>query len=115
MRKSVGLSLVSLVSLLVSSCATNYSPTPYWLVPEQALYSLKPGVTTKDDVLRNVGEPLMRSYFPRQNQEVWDYSYLQGSAMRMAAYVYFDGSGRYLYSAHVLDPAYWNVDGGVSR
>jgi outer membrane protein assembly factor BamE (lipoprotein component of BamABCDE complex) len=108
MRKPILRSLVLAVSVLLGACATAaYSPTPYWQVPEAALDALKPGVTTKHDVLRNVGEPMLRSYYPRQNQEVWDYNYLEGSAIRMAASVYFDGNGLYLYSYRILDPAYW--------
>lgn len=107
MRKPILCPLVLAAAVLLSACATAYAPTPYWKVPEAALYNLKPGVTTKEDVLRDVGMPLLRSYYPRQNQEVWDYNYLEGSATRMAASVYFDGNGVYLYSYRILDPAYW--------
>jgi len=78
------------------------------MVKETAFNNLKPGVTTKDDVLREVGLPLLKSYFPRQGEEVWDYRYLQGTATFMLAYVHFDSKGTYKYASHMLDPAYYS-------
>ncbi|MBI4293526.1 MAG: outer membrane protein assembly factor BamE [Betaproteobacteria bacterium] len=87
------------------SPSTDYSPTPYWLVKEAAFANLKPGTSTRDDVLRELGVPMLKSQFPRQAEEVWEYRYLQGTATFMLAHVYFDSKGTYKYSSHMLDPA----------
>jgi len=75
------------------------------MVKEAAFNDLKPGASTRDDVLRELGVPLLKSRFPRQGEEVWEYRYLQGTATFMLAYVYFDLDGTFKYSSHMLDPA----------
>ncbi len=117
MVKAIFRCFVFTVLVILSGCAgyspsAGYSPTPYWMVKETAFNNLKSGATTKDDVLREVGVPLLKSFFPRQAEEVWDYRYLQGTATFMLAYVYFDSKGTYKFSSHMLDPAYY---GGADK
>ena len=116
MVKAILRCFVLAATVILSSCASNlspddYPPTPYWMVKETALNNLKPGTTTKQDVLKDVGVPLLKSFFPRQGEEVWDYRYLEGTAIRMIAYVYFDSNGIYKYNARRIDEAYYGVDG----
>ncbi len=99
-------------ALVLTACATNYHPTPYWMIQESMFKSLVPGVTTKDEVLNGIGVPLTQSHFPRQNEDVWEYQYLDGSATRMLAYVYFDPNGVYKYSYRILDPAVYSGPSG---
>ena len=111
MVKAILRCFVFALSVILAGCAgyspsTGYSPTPYWMVKEAAFNNLKPGVTTKDDVLREVGVPQLKSYFPRQGEEVWDYRYLQGTETFMLAYICFDSKGTYKYVSHMLDQAY---------
>ncbi len=94
------------LAALVSSCATGYRPAPYWNIHETAFTGLVPGVTTKEEVLGRIGEPLVRSYFPRQNEEVLEYRYVEGVAMIMLAYLYFDSRGIYKYLSQMPDPAF---------
>jgi len=102
------LGLVGLALLLpLTACATGYAPTPYWEIHETTFQGLNPGQTTKEQVRRQVGVPLTESHFPRQNEDVWEYRYLEGPTIRMLAYVYFDSNGRYKYLTQQLDPAHY--------
>jgi outer membrane protein assembly factor BamE (lipoprotein component of BamABCDE complex) len=100
--------IVWMVAAVVSlaGCATAYAPTPFWNIRDSAFAGLKPGATTKADVLRVVGVPLTEEHFPRQNEDVWEYRYLHGTTVRMLAYVHFNPNGVYTFSDHFLDPAY---------
>jgi hypothetical protein len=91
---------------LLASCASAYSPTPYWKIHETAFVPLVSGATTKDDVRRQVGEPLIEFHFPRLNEDVWEYRYLEGTATVMLAWLSFDPNGVYKSSFHQLDPAF---------
>ena len=101
--------LVSAVLLSLTACA-GYAPgtvpTPYWSIHTPAFDNLKPGVTTKADVRRQVGIPLTEMTFQRQKDEVWEYRYLDGSTIVMLAYVHFDPNGSFKYLEQRLDPAY---------
>ena len=105
MLRSV-LLLLSAAVLFLAGCATTALPTPYWTIHETAFTTLKPGSSTKEDVLRQVGRPLYESYFPRQKQEVWDYRYLDHATV-MLAYVYFDSKGVYQSVSQMMDPAFY--------
>jgi len=96
---------------LLAGCATGYAPTPFWTIRPGAFKELIPGSTTKDDVRRQIGVPVTESHFPRQNEDVWEYRYLEGSTIRMLADVYFDANGFYRGTAQRLDPAY--IGGGL--
>lgn len=109
--RSACLSLALAASVFLSACATSYSPTAFWEVKESALMALKAGVTTKDEVLKQVGKPEFTASFPNIGVEVWDYRYLEGKTRRMIAYVYFDTRGVFKHVTSDLDPAYSNADG----
>ncbi len=100
---------------LISACATNYQFTPYWMIHEEDFDRLIPGKTTKEQVLKNIGIPMVQQNFPRQKEEVWEYRYLLGSATRMLAYVYFGPNGVYKYSYRILDPTYYAGGAGGVR
>jgi outer membrane protein assembly factor BamE (lipoprotein component of BamABCDE complex) len=105
--KRVMLVLASLLSL--AGCAgyfPPYSPTPWWTIRETAFTNLKPGVTTKEEVRKLVGIPLSEMHFPRQNEDVWEYRYLEGTTIIMIAYVHFGPDGVYKFLFHMLDPAF---------
>jgi len=115
MSARLRLLLLSLIAAtLLGACATGYHPTPYWMMQESQFSALVPGKATKDQVMKDIGVPLMQSFFPRQNEEVWEYRYLDGSATRMLAYVYFTPEGVYKYSYRILDPAL-HGDGGNNK
>lgn len=97
------------VLLLLTACAS-YNPTPYWTIHTPAFANLKPGVTTKAEVRTQVGVPLSEMNFARQNEDVWEYRYLDGTTIVMLAYVHFDPSGILKYYEQRLDPAF---HGGV--
>ena len=92
--------------LALAGCATGYNPTPSWQIRETAFAGLKPGTTTKADVLRIVGVPLNEEHFPRQNEDVWEYRYIEGTTLMMLAYVHFNSNGVFTFSEHMLDPAF---------
>ncbi len=107
----------SAVLLALTACAgfaptSGYSPTPYWTIHTPAFANLKPGVTTKAEVLKRVGVPLTDMTFRRQNDEVLEYRYIDGTTIVMLAYLHFDPSGVFKYAEHRLDPAY---HGGLDR
>ena len=104
----------SAVLLSLAACAgySGYSPTPYWTIHTPAFANLKPGVTTKAEVRRQVGVPLTEMTFQRQNEEVWEYGYVDGTTIRMVAYVHFEPGGVLKYTEHFLDPAF---QGGMSK
>ena len=108
-RRCFDFARLVLMSGRPNAASNNYSTTPYWLVKEEGFTKLIPGTSKKSDVLRELGVPLLKSKFPRQGEEVWEYRYLEGTATLMLAHVYFDPNGTYKYSSHRLDPV---ADGG---
>jgi len=106
MRRHLRIALSAALLLVLAACATGPRPTPFWEVPQSAFGTLKPGVSTREDVRSRIGVPQTEMHFPRQNEDVWEYRYLEGTTVRMLAYVYFDAKGVYKYSAHLLDPTY---------
>lgn len=91
-----------MAALLSLSACTSYAPTPWWTIRETAFKDLKPGVTTREDVRKQVGVPLSEMYFPRQEEDVWEYRYLEGTTVAMIAYVYFDSKGVYKHTFHMV-------------
>lgn len=98
------------VSLVLTACAgfppTSYNPTPWWTIHTPAFANLKPGVSTKEDVRKQVGIPLSEMHFPRLNEDAWEYRYLDGTTIVMLAYVHFDPNGVLKYYEQRLDPAF---------
>jgi hypothetical protein len=101
--------LVLAVLFSLAGCAgyhPAYSPTPWWTIRETAFTNLKPGATTKEEARKLVGIPLSEMHFPRQNEDVWEYRYLEGTTIIMIAYVHFGPNGVYKFTFHMLDPAF---------
>jgi outer membrane protein assembly factor BamE (lipoprotein component of BamABCDE complex) len=103
---SAGAVLLSLGACASLAPMPGYSPTPYWTIHTPAFDNLKPGVTTKAEVRKQVGTPLTEMTFQRKNEDVWEYRYLDGTTMVMLAYVHFDTNGSFKYLEQRLDPAY---------
>lgn len=55
--------------------------------------TLKPGVSTKMDVLRTIGHPSETTYLSRQQLEVWTYPYKEYDAWNSLMHVHFDNNG----------------------
>lgn len=107
-------SLAAGAALLLAACAGMYpsgeTPTLYTSIHTEAFAALKPGVSTKNDVRRQIGIPLTESHFPRLNEDVWEYRCLEGTTIVMLADVHFDPNGVFKYYEQRLDPAF---TGGV--
>jgi len=112
MGKTTLIWLVVTALFFLTAC-TGYSPTPFYMIKESAFSNLKPGITTKADVRAQVGVPLSEGIYPRQGEEVWDYRYLEGTTVRMLAWVYFDSKGIYKFTSQRLDPAYTGSSSGT--
>ena len=55
--------------------------------------TIKPGVSTKTDVLRTVGHPSETMFLPRQQLEVWTYPYKEQGVWNSMMHVHFDRAG----------------------
>ncbi|MFJ7566443.1 outer membrane protein assembly factor BamE [Herminiimonas sp. NPDC097707] len=55
--------------------------------------TIKPGVSTKTDVLRTVGHPSETSYLPRLQLEVWTYPYKEAGVWNSMMHVHFNNNG----------------------
>jgi len=100
-------------AILLSACAgwpSGETPTLYTSIHDSAFKTLKPGVSTKEDVRRQIGIPLTESHFPRTNDDVWEYRYVEGTTVVMLAYVHFDPSGVLTRYEQRLDPAFHGAD-----
>src|SRR3954449_12242890 len=87
---------------LVGGCATHQQSRSWWTLSEQNFAAIQPGATGKEDVERLVGTPLLATVFPRQQEEVWDYRFLNGTR-EYGAEVHFDMQGRAKYTATYPD------------
>jgi hypothetical protein len=105
-KRSLSASAVILSLTACAGYAPGSLPTPYWRIHTPSFDNLKPGVTTKAEVRKQVGTPLTETSFRRKNEDVWEYRYVDGSTIIMLAYVHFDPSGVFKYAEHYLDPAY---------
>ena len=102
--------LAAAALLTLTACAgmsaSGETPTLYTSIHSPAFAALKPGVSTKEDVRKQVGVPLTESHFPRLNEDVWEYRYLEGTTIVMLADVHFDPNGVLTYYEQRLDPAF---------
>ncbi|WP_076591572.1 outer membrane protein assembly factor BamE domain-containing protein [Herminiimonas arsenitoxidans] len=55
--------------------------------------TIKPGIATKEDVLRTVGHPSETSYLSRLQLEVWSYPYKEAGVWNSVMHVHFDNNG----------------------
>jgi outer membrane protein assembly factor BamE (lipoprotein component of BamABCDE complex) len=98
---------VVLMALVLAGCAT---PTPtgrWWTLRESNFRDLRPGLTTKDEVLKNLGTPFAATSFARLQEEVWDYQYAD-AAIIMHAAVHFDVRSVFKYYWVERSPAHYS-------
>ncbi|HTH43780.1 MAG TPA: outer membrane protein assembly factor BamE [Oxalicibacterium sp.] len=55
--------------------------------------TIKPGISTKTDVLRTIGHPSETMFLPRQQLEVWTYPYKEQGVWNSMMHVHFDRGG----------------------
>src|SRR4051812_33113671 len=94
--------VIAFAAALVAGCATHGQSQAWWTLNEKSFAGIAPGKTSKEDVERQVGTPLLTMTFSRQGEEVWDYRYLYGTYVYVAE-VHFDGDGRTKYTATYPD------------
>jgi outer membrane protein assembly factor BamE (lipoprotein component of BamABCDE complex) len=94
--------MTAFVAALLAGCATHQQGQSWWTLSEQSFASIKPGTTSKNDVQRDLGTPLLAMTFPRLEEEVWDYRYLNGTRTYVAE-LHFDAQGRTKYVATYPD------------
>jgi outer membrane protein assembly factor BamE (lipoprotein component of BamABCDE complex) len=99
MKKSI---VIAFAAALVAGCATHGQSQPWWTLNERSFAGIAPGKTSKEDVERQVGTPLLAMAFRNLDEDVWDYRYLYGTYTYVAE-VHFDGSGRTKYIATYPD------------
>jgi len=97
---------ITACALLAACASVGPAPTPWWTISDAAMNKLKPGSTTQAEVRAIVGTPMLISKFPRQNEETWDYRYLEGSTLVNLAWLTFDAQG--VLKSYMLrpDPAF---------
>ena len=93
------------VLLAMAGCAADPGVRPRWTLSDADFRQLKPGLS-QEAVEKLVGKPLMKSTFPRQQEQVWDYDYLS-TQIRMRSSVYFDMRGVMKYHTEELDQHYY--------
>jgi outer membrane protein assembly factor BamE (lipoprotein component of BamABCDE complex) len=89
-------------AVLLAGCSTYHQGRDWWTVNPQTIASIQPGATSKGDVERQLGRPLLAMNFARQQEEVWDYRYLNGTFTYVAE-MHFDPQGRTKYVATYPD------------
>lgn len=91
------------VAMLAAGCATVPGLQHWWNRTEADFQRLRPGVTTRADVLKQFGIPDGKIVFDNLGEEVWDYYFAEGS-QGMLAWVVFDLNGRFGYYVSQPDP-----------
>ena len=90
------------IVIVLGGCATREGVRPKWTLHESDFASITPQKTSKQDVGRLVGTPLMTMVFPNLAEEVWDYRYMLGVRTYVAE-IHFDMQGQTKYVAHYPD------------
>ncbi len=70
--------------------------------------TLKPGISTKEDVLKTVGHPNLfeSEYLPLVDSEVWTYRYKESGVWDSMMHIHFDHNGIVKRLENGLDPLY---------
>ncbi|WP_241523089.1 outer membrane protein assembly factor BamE domain-containing protein [Herminiimonas fonticola] len=55
--------------------------------------TIKPGISTKTEVVRAIGHPSETSYLPRLQLEVWTYPYKENGVWNSVMHVHFNNNG----------------------
>ena len=102
--------LIAVGALLVlGACAMDPGVRPFWALQQSEFGKLRPGMT-KAEVEVLLGKPILVSTFPRLEEDVWDYRYMD-IQVRMYATLHFDSHGNLKYHTERLDSAYYSVGG----
>jgi len=83
-------------AVLLAGCVAQEGVRPKWTLHEIDFASIKAESTTKDDVEKLVGKPMLTMVFPKLAEEVWDYRYVHGVDTYVAE-IHFDLRGRTKY------------------
>jgi outer membrane protein assembly factor BamE (lipoprotein component of BamABCDE complex) len=94
MKKSFAILIVA-AAAVVGGCAAHQQGRAWWTLNEQTFTPITP-TTTKDDVERLLGKPLLGTVFRNLGEEVWDYRFLNGTRVYIVE-VHFDMQGRTKY------------------
>lgn len=90
---------------VIDGCAMDSATKPWWTLKQESFVPVKPGVT-KAEVRSMLGKPMLESAFPRLDEEVWDYRYVQGTTFVYLTEIHFDRQGLVKYYTQYPDPAY---------
>ena len=93
--------LICAAAAVFTACATQEGVHPKWTLQASDFAPITPQ-TTKEEVERRVGRPFMTMVFPRLEEEVWDYRFLEG-VQTYVAEIHFDLQGRTKYSTFYPD------------
>ncbi|RAR58317.1 hypothetical protein C7401_11350 [Paraburkholderia unamae] len=74
------------------------------VLQDTEFYRAKVGEWTRNDVLINFGRPAETSFFPRMQQEVWSYRYIENNIDYMMFHFYFDTQGVLRRTQKAPDP-----------
>jgi outer membrane protein assembly factor BamE (lipoprotein component of BamABCDE complex) len=92
----------AVTAAILVGCATQEGMRPKWTLHETDFTSITAGKTSKQDVEKQFGRPLMTMVFPNLAEEVWDYRYMSG-VQTWVAEVHFDMQGNAKYYATYPD------------
>jgi hypothetical protein len=84
-----------------AACAAPQGARPKWTLKQSDFGPITPQ-TTKEEVERRLGRPLVTTRFPRLQEEVWDYRYMDGVQTSVAE-IHFDAQGRTKYTSFYPD------------
>jgi hypothetical protein len=82
------------------------------LVDEPTFASLRPGMS-RDEVLRALGRPSETSAYPRLEEDVVSWRYMEFGLRSMFFNAHFDRSGRLKSTSRTLDPASFAIDSSM--
>ena len=89
--------------VFLGACAGGPPQGESWWKLEPASFSfLTPGKTTREEVERNVGAPLMITDFKNLREQVWDYRYKDGTYVYVNE-LHFDENGVLKYATNYPD------------
>ena len=102
--------LVAVIAAVLAfgGCATDPGIRPFWTLHDTDFQQLKPGMT-RSEVEKLVGKPILKITFPRLEEEVWEYNFLDVQ-VRMKAMAHFDTRGVLTYHQELYDHEYYSGD-----
>jgi len=103
--------LLPVALVLVAGCAMDPSVKPWWTLSEANFLALKASTATKADVRAALGKPIAEMRFAALGEDVWDYRFLNGTMIMVAAVHFNSRSGAYMYYVSEPDPAFYSTIG----